>query len=336
MSAPWAELRAHLGERDRTAHAFAADRLLDLFAEHRLAVSALIRGVEGFGAKHQVRTDRLLSLSEDPPVVAVAVDEVARIEGVLEAVRALPFTGPVTVRPAVALDPERPELEPGAVKLSIFLGRGLRSAGRPAYEAAVAALRDAGADGATALVGVDGTRGGERRRGRFFAANAAVPALVVSVVEAERIAAALPALAALPGGPILTVAPVRPLKRDGARLAGLQADRGEAVELTLYSAELNHVDGRPVHVAAVERLRRDGAAGATALRGVWGYHGDHAPHGDSPLSLRRRVPTVTVAIAAAAEAGRVFDQLDHLTPERGLITAESVRRVDANEPADAP
>ena len=33
-----------------------------------------MRGVEGFGAKHHLRTDRLLTLSEDLPLVSVAVD----------------------------------------------------------------------------------------------------------------------------------------------------------------------------------------------------------------------------------------------------------------------
>lgn len=328
MSAQWAELRAHLGERDRAAKAFAADRLLDLFTEQELAASALIRGVEGFGAKHLLRSDRLLSLSEDPPVVAVAVDESARIEGVLGSVRAVPFSGPVTVRPAFAVDPAGGWLNlvgSDQVKLSLFIGRGLRSAGRPAYELAVAALRDASADGATALVGVDGSFRGERRRGRFLAANTEVPAVVICVGDPERIAAALPRLASLPRGPVMTVAPVRVLKRDGVRLGALAP--GEAVELTLYSAELNHVGGKPVHVAAVERLRREGAPGATALRGIWGYHGDHEPHGDSPFAVRRRVPTVTISIAARDEAERAFDLLDDLTHERGLITAEAVRLV---------
>ena len=40
----------------------------------------LLRGAEGFGAKQRLQTQRLLSLSEDLPVVAVAVDARERIE----------------------------------------------------------------------------------------------------------------------------------------------------------------------------------------------------------------------------------------------------------------
>ena len=58
----------------------------------------------------------------------------------------------------------------------------------------------------------------------------------------------------------------------------------------LYASEQTQANGHPVHVEAVRRLRHEKAAGATALRGIWGYHGDHPPHGDSFWSLRRRVP----------------------------------------------
>ena len=34
----------------------------------------MLRGAEGFGLKHHLRTDRLLTLSEDLPLVSVAVD----------------------------------------------------------------------------------------------------------------------------------------------------------------------------------------------------------------------------------------------------------------------
>ena len=43
----------------------------------------ILRGVEGFGVKHRLRTDRLLTLSEDLPLVAVAVDTRARIDAAL-------------------------------------------------------------------------------------------------------------------------------------------------------------------------------------------------------------------------------------------------------------
>ena len=92
----------------------------------------------------------------------------------------------------------------------------------------------------------------------------------------------------------------------------------------LYSSEQTHASGHPVHVEATRRLREAAAGGATALRGIWGYHGDHLPHGDSFWSLKRRVPTLTVVVDRPTEnqgVGRVARR-DHA--ERGLITSEMV------------
>ena len=70
-----------------------------------------------------------------------------------------------------------------------------------------------------------------------------------------------------------------------------------------------------------------GAAGATSLRGVWGYHGDHAPHGDTMWQLRRRVPIVTVVIDTPDRIARWFEIVDELTAETGLVTSELIPQI---------
>jgi PII-like signaling protein len=75
----------------------------------------------------------------------------------------------------------------------------------------------------------------------------------------------------------------------------------------------------------VRRLRRAGAAGVTSLRGVWGYHGDHAPHGDRLWQLRRHVGVVTVIVDTAERMRRWYEIVDELTAETGLVTGEIVR-----------
>ena len=74
------KLTSYFGERQRTAGGFAADALLDLYGRHEVATSILLRGMEGFGARRQPRTDRSLTLSEDLPLIAIAVDSRTRIE----------------------------------------------------------------------------------------------------------------------------------------------------------------------------------------------------------------------------------------------------------------
>ena len=68
------KLTTYFGERDRHNGRFLADELLELYARHEFQTSILLRGIEGFGIKHRLQTQRLLTLSEDLPLVAIAVD----------------------------------------------------------------------------------------------------------------------------------------------------------------------------------------------------------------------------------------------------------------------
>jgi PII-like signaling protein len=182
-----------------------------------------------------------------------------------------------------------------------------------------------GVAGATALLGVDGTVRGVRRRARFFGANAEVPVMIISVGDGDRIAAALPELEALLPRTPITLERIRVCKRDGQRL-GVPGDAppGTWQKLMVYCGEQARHDGQPLYTALIHRLRAEGAAGATALRGFWGYHGDHAPHGDKLWTLRREVPVVTVIVDSPARIERWFKIVDELTDETGLVTSEVV------------
>ncbi|MBV9351501.1 MAG: DUF190 domain-containing protein, partial [Mycobacterium sp.] len=83
--------------------------------------------------------------------------------------------------------------------------------------------------------------------------------------------------------------------------------------------------GLPIHRALVRRLLQSGMArGATVLRGIWGFHGDHEPHGDKLFQLARRVPVVTIIIDTPEWIERSFDIVDELTADHGLVTSEMV------------
>jgi PII-like signaling protein len=339
VSGEAARLTCWFGEHDHAGSAFLADALLDLFARRQVRASCLLRGVEGFGAKHRLQSERVLTLSEDLPLVATALDARERIDALLDEVAALQRSGLRTLTPVRLLDgaPAAPELEAAAageaVKLTVQLGRQQRADGRPAHLALVEALHDAGVAGATVLLGIDGTAHGERRRARFLTRNAHVPLLVVSVGEPGRVAAALRRIETLVPAPLATLERVRVCKRDGERLAPpsepapLPADAGDGErwqQLTVYASEQSRHHGQTLHTTLVRRLRADGAAGATALRGVWGYHGDHPPHGDRVWSLRRRVPVVTTVLDRPDAAARWFATIDACTDETGLVTSETV------------
>lgn len=330
------KLTTYFGERHRTDHQFVADALLDLYGREGIQVSVMLRGAEGFGLKHHLRSDRLLSLSEDLPLVSVAVDTRPRIEHVLEEVVSIKRHGLITLERARMLTGEfgqvaLPEDLHDATKLTVYVGRQEQIAGAPAFVAVCDLLHRRGIAGATALLGVDGTAHGVRQRARFFGRNADVPMMIIAVGAAERIARVLPALGGLLARPLITLERVRVCKRDGQLLSPPASiptsdEQGLATwqKLMVYSSEQARHGRTPLHVALVRRLRESGASGATCLRGLWGFHGDHPPHGDRLLQLRRHVPVVTIIVDTPERIAESFRIVDELTAEAGLVTSEMV------------
>ena len=342
MSTEAIKLTSYFGERHRTGGRFTADALLDLYGRHEIAASILLRGTEGFGLKHHLRTDRSLTLSEDLPLTTIAVDSRPRIESVLGPTLELNRTGLVTLERARLLDGEAgltaeaalapgPGGLPGPGKLTVYLGRQERIHRVPAFVAVCDLLHRRGVDGATALLGVDGTAHGRRERARFFSRNAEVPMMVIAVGSGGRIAQVLPELGALLRRPLATMERVQVCKRDGQLLGPPDPlpgadEHGMALwrKLMVFSSEAAQHAGQPLHRALVRRLRTAGISGATTLRGIWGFHGDHAPHGDRVLQLGRHVPAVTIVIDSPGRIAAAFPIVDELTAEHGLVTAETI------------
>ena len=338
------KLTTYFGERDRLGSRFLADAFVDIYARHRLQTSLVMRGVEGFGAKQHLHTDRLLTLSEDLPLVAVAVDTRTRVEAALHEIQDLRFDGLVTLERARMLTGplqavELPETSHQATKLTVYLGRHDRIGGQPAHRALVELLHQKGIAGATVLLGVDGTAHGERRRARFVGRNPDVPLMVISIGDGHRIASLLPELDAMLPRPLVTLERVRVCKRDGVKLAEphdvAETDAsglGVWQKLMVYAGEQSSHRGHQLNGELVRALRRAGAAGATSLRGIWGYHGDHEPHGDAVFQLRRRVPVLTVIVDTPDRIRDWFAIADELTDETGLVTSEMVPAYRATGP----
>jgi PII-like signaling protein len=101
----------------------------------------------------------------------------------------------------------------------------------------------------------------------------------------------------------------------------------------VYASEQARNDGHPLHHELIRTLRNAGASGATSLRGTWGYHGEHNPHGDSFWQLRRRVPVVTVIVDTPERTRRWFKLVDERTTHTGLVTSEMVPAFRATGPA---
>ncbi len=335
------KLTTYFGERDRSQDRLLADELLDIYGGNRLKASILLRGAEGFGRLHHLHTDRLLTLSEDLPAVSIAVDTRQRIESVLELVLQIKRRGLVTLQRARLLTGELEDLPAPAdageaTKLTVYVGRQERAYGQPAFAAICDLLYRRGIDGATVLLGVDGTNRGRRTRARFFARNADVPMMIVAVGPSDRIARVLPELGGLLHDPLATLERVRVCKRDGQLLAPPHAlpgtdEHGLAIwqKLMVYTSQAARHQGRPLSLELVRRLRLSQSAGATSLRGIWGFHGDHAPHGDRLFQQRRHVPVVTITVDTPERAAESFQIIDELTAEQGLVTSETVPAMTA-------
>lgn len=341
------KLTTYLAERRRTDEGFVSDVLLDLYAGHGIACGVVLRGIGGFGTGRRVCSDASLTLSEDPPVAIVAVDTRAKIEGLLDQVLAIKQRGLLTLERARLLREdgalpgplELPEELREAVKLTIYVGRKERVNGAPAYVAVCDLLHRRQIAGASVLMGVDGVSHGQRQRARFFGRNANVPMMIIAVGSGERIAGVLAELAGLLPRPMFTLERVRVCKRDGELVARPHALPGIdecglplRQKLTIFTSESALHGGVPIHRAIVQRLRQqDVPDGATVVRGIWGYHGDDKPHGDKLLSLRRRVPVLTIIVDTPANIAESFDVIDELTRDEGLVTSEMVPAVVSDE-----
>ena len=344
MTVDCLKLTVYFGERDRLGDRLTSDVLLDLYERHEVKAAVLLRATEGFGVKHLLHTQRMLTLSEDLPLVSVAVDRRETIERLLPQVEELVGGGLVTLERARLLTRLRDADAVlggagNATKLTVYLGRREQVGGRGAHTLAVEVLRRHRVAGATVLLGVDGLLHHTRRRARFFSRNTDVPLMLVAVGSSESIVEALAELDGRLEDPLATLERVRVCKREGVTLAPPahlpETDpSGLAVwqKLMVYAGEQARHGRHPLYSELIHRLRLEGASGATAVRGIWGYSGDHAPHGDALLAVRRRVPVVLTMIDRPARTRQWWGLIDEITSEHGLVTSELVPAFQAVGP----
>lgn len=325
------KLTAFFGERQRDGSRFLAEAMLDLYAQHEVANSVMLRGIASFGPRHVIRSDQSLTLSEDPPIAIAAVDTAATIGGLIDDVVGITTHGLITLERARLYRDGVPEGN-DAVKLTIYVGRRRRINGAAAFYAVCDLLHRHEFAGATVFLGVDGTAHGRRRRARFFSSNVDVPIMIIAIGTAEQAHRAVPELEAMMNEPLVTVERVQVCKRDGQLLVRPPAlpavdahGRELRQKLTIHTDESTHHDGAPIHRALVRRLwESQTVSGATVLRGIWGFHGDHKPHGDKLIQYGRQVPVTTIVVDTPDVIAQSFDIIDEVTGRHGLVTSEMV------------
>jgi PII-like signaling protein len=330
MTGELLKLTTYFGERDRAGGELLADELFSLYARDRLELSTMLRGVEGFGIHHSTHTELLLTLSEDLPIVSVAVDTPERIRSLLPEVLDIKRRGLVTLERARRWQGSHQDLGEQS-KLTVFLGRRQRVGGRPAHVTACEVLQQHGMLGATVLLGVDGTREGHRTRARLLGQNSDVPVLVVAVGSGGAVAGAAEALDVALDNPLMTLERIQVCRRDGVSLGTpepvapvLEHDLVWGQKLTVHSGDEDRVDGQPLHRALVRRLRGERVAGATTLRGIWGFQDDQPPHGETAWRTQRHAPLMTITVDTHERITGIYGVVEEVTARRGLVTVETV------------
>jgi PII-like signaling protein len=288
------------------------------FVDGGIGTAALLRGTEGFGPKHVLHTSGQLTLSEDLPMIAIALDLDARIAPVAARVRSMLDEGLVTVE-GVRKGGE----VTGESWLTVWTARQARIDGSPAHVELVKSFRKQGARAAIALLGVDGVTGGVRQRAGFFSANREVPLLVTGVGSGQAIAAVAEAASRLLPEAALEI------RDSGTRGSPLAADAGQAdlCRLAVYDGGFKPGAAVGRQQEIVRLLRRKDAPGATAYLGLFGFLGGEEPHGESFRGLRRRVPVLTEVIDTRVNCDRWLREVENLTEAPVLVTLSPVRRL---------
>ena len=98
---------------------------------------------------------------------------------------------------------------------------------------------------------------------------------------------------------------------------------GEGKLVRVFIGESDTWHGKPLYQAIVERVRKEGLAGATVVRGIEGFGADSRLHTSRILRLSEDLPVVIEIVDSEEQIARVLPILDEMVGE-GMVTLERV------------
>lgn len=104
----------------------------------------------------------------------------------------------------------------------------------------------------------------------------------------------------------------------------LRVLEGEQWMVRIFIGESDRWQGRPLADALVERLRKEGFAGATVLRGLAGFGARSVVHTTHLLELSQDLPLVIEVVDTEEHVKQMEPILDEMVAD-GLVTLEKVR-----------
>jgi PII-like signaling protein len=98
---------------------------------------------------------------------------------------------------------------------------------------------------------------------------------------------------------------------------------GEQILIRIFIGESEKWQHQPLGTALLERLRREGFAGATMLHGVAGFGAGRVMHTTSLLELSADLPLIIEVVDTEEHMQKLTPILDEMV-KKGLVTMERV------------
>jgi uncharacterized protein len=99
---------------------------------------------------------------------------------------------------------------------------------------------------------------------------------------------------------------------------------GEGLLLRIFIGESDTWHGKPLYEEIVRKVREEGLAGATVIRGLEGFGAHSRLHTSRILRLSEDLPVVIEIVDQTDRIEAILPSLDEMIGE-GLITLEKVR-----------
>lgn len=93
-------MRIYIGERDKHGGRPLYEAIVLLLRARHFAGATVTRAIMGFGANARIRTEKLLDLSVDLPIIVECVDEEPKIRAILPELDQMIGGGLITLEPA--------------------------------------------------------------------------------------------------------------------------------------------------------------------------------------------------------------------------------------------
>jgi len=100
---------------------------------------------------------------------------------------------------------------------------------------------------------------------------------------------------------------------------------GEQLLLRIFIGDSDKWHHRPLERALLERLRREGFAGATVCRGLAGFGASSVIHAAHLVDMSADLPIVLEVVDDQEHVDRLLPILDEMLTGGALVTTEKVR-----------